>query len=129
MATEKSGARMTGFIDKLASAIATAEGFFHPDPTVAPRRNNNPGDLMEADPAHPGKMRLRKFATAREGTAWLYFQIALDIRRGLTLRQFISKFAPPTENNTANYIAETSRRVGIPADEPMLQYLELNRIP
>jgi len=31
-------------------------------------------------------------------------QIELDQGRGLTLEQFISKFAPPSENDTKNYL-------------------------
>jgi hypothetical protein len=111
-------------IDKIASAIATAEGFFSPDPNVLPRRNNNPGDLRV-----PGGGPIRKFATKEEGIAWLYFQIALDIRRGLTLQQLISKWAPPNENNTANYIAETARRTGLPLDVPLWKFLSLVKTP
>lgn len=41
-------------------------------------------------------------------------QIRLDASRGLTLEQFIAKYAPPSENSTATYIANVSAWTGIP---------------
>lgn len=35
-------------VTKLGIAIATAEGFFFPDPAVIPRRAHNPGDLTKS---------------------------------------------------------------------------------
>jgi len=35
-------------VDQLAQAIATAEGFFNPDPNVIPRRAHNPGNLTKS---------------------------------------------------------------------------------
>ncbi|HLZ12548.1 MAG TPA: hypothetical protein VKP58_08170 [Candidatus Acidoferrum sp.] len=35
-------------IDLLAQAIATAEGFFNPNPNVVPRRAHNPGNLTKS---------------------------------------------------------------------------------
>lgn len=43
-------------------------------------------------------------------------QIRLDASRGLTLQQFIAKYAPETENQTATYIANVSAWTGIPPD-------------
>jgi len=116
-------------IESICCAIATAEGAFHPDPNVAPRRTNNPGDIMESDPARIGKLRLRKFTTLAEGTAALYADIAIKIRRGLTLRELISIYAPPNENDTSNYINETVRRTGIDPDVKLWTLLRLERIP
>lgn len=122
--------RSLDFLGRLASAIATAEGWFHPDPRVAPRRNNNPGNIID-----PATGRFRVFSSPAEGIAWLYHQIALDVRRGMTLRQLITKWAPPTENNTELYIRETARRLGLklsgnpPDTDQLWNYLEVIRIP
>jgi len=122
---------VTDLLFKLASAIGTAEGYF-----VAgslPQRHNNPGDLRSAPWLKGAKIEngFWHAKSAGEGIAGLYHQIALDIARGATLRQLISKWAPPGDgNNTENYIAETARRVGIPDDAtPLWNYLSVSAIP
>jgi hypothetical protein len=102
------------FLYRLASAIATAEGFFT-DGTL-PRRDNNPGDLRAAPwLIHPVIVAgFWNAASVAEGIAGIYHQLALDIARGWTLRELISAWAPETDgNNTENYIKETARRVGL----------------
>ena len=117
-------------IFRLASAIATAEGFFVNG--SLPSRDNNPGDLRAA-PWLTNPAVAHGFWVARslpEGIAGLYHQIALDVARGYTLRQLISAWAPPSDgNNTANYISETARRTGLDADTPLWNYLGLEAIP
>ncbi len=54
----------------LARAIARAEGFWHPDPNVLPRRNHNPGDLTDSAGS------IRYFATDESGWAALYDQVS-----------------------------------------------------
>jgi hypothetical protein len=115
----------------LASAIATAEGWFNPDPSVIPRRLNNPGNLRNA-PWLAGAKKEKGFVhfnSAEEGIAGLYHQLALDVSRGLTLEQLIRKYSPASDgNNTENYIVETMRRVKIERDVPIQNYLTLERI-
>jgi hypothetical protein len=121
---------MTDFLFKLASAIASAEGFFVSG--SLPQRFNNPGDLRQAPwLQHPAIVNgFWKASSLQEGIAGLYHQIALDVARGQTLRQFISIYAPPGDNNnTENYLAETARRVGIDPDQPMWNYMDLEKIP
>lgn len=121
----------SNFIFKLASAIATAEGFFTSG--SLPERNNNPGDLRGAPWVLPHPVIEHGFWVASSraaGIAGLYHQIALGIARGESLRQLISIWAPPTENNTTNYIAETARRVGITdLDAPLWNNLDVTRLP
>ena len=122
---------MTGLIDKLASAIATAEGYFVAG--SVPQRNNNPGDLRGAPWLTNPKVinHFVQFSTPGQGIAGLYHQVALDMARGVTLRQLISKWAPPSDgNNTENYLKETARRVGIAdVDQPLQELLEIELIP
>ena len=117
-------------IFKLASAIATGEGFFVNG--SLPARDNNPGDLRAA-PWLTNPAVAHGFWVARslpEGIAGLYHQIALDVARGYTLRQLITAWAPPSDgNNTANYISETARRTGLDADTPLWNYLGIESIP
>ncbi|MGD0012916.1 MAG: hypothetical protein ABSD56_00610 [Bryobacteraceae bacterium] len=120
---------MDNVISRLASAIATGEGFF-----VAgslPSRNNNPGDLRAA-PWRAQPVIRRGFWVAGslpEGIAGLYHEIALDIARGWTLRQLITAWAPASDgNDTENYIRETARRTGLDADTPLWSYLSIDPI-
>lgn len=121
---------MIDLLGKLASAIASAEGYFVPN--SLPSRNNNPGDLRGAPWLQHPKIvnNFVVFESAQSGIAGLYHQVALDIARGATLRQLIVKWAPPAENNTSNYLAETARRVGIVnVDQPLQELLEICHIP
>ncbi len=113
-------------IRAIASAIAIQEGFY-----VAgsrPQRNNNPGDLRAApwltNPVIEGGYV--HFASVALGAGGLYHQIALDVARGVTLRQLISKWAPPTENNTSAYLAAVAARTGLPLDQPLQELLVLD---
>lgn len=46
-------------------------------------------------------------------------QIRLDASRNLTLRQFIYKYAPPTENRSEQYVNNVSLWTGYPPDTPL----------
>ena len=121
---------MEDLIFRLASAIATGEGFFVNG--SLPARDNNPGDLRAA-PWLTNPSVAHGFWVARslpEGIAGLYHQIALDVARGYTLRQLISAWAPHSDgNNTASYISETARRTGLDPDTPLWNYLGIEAIP
>ncbi|MFN7996947.1 MAG: hypothetical protein U0Q18_25255 [Bryobacteraceae bacterium] len=97
----------------LDQAIAQQEGY-GASPSNLPTRLNNPGDLIYA--GQPGATRdasgFARFATAEAGWAALDAQLALDASRGLTLSQEISKWAPPTQNNTAAYLSNISSWTG-----------------
>lgn len=96
----------------LAQAIATQEGYFKSG-TLA-QRNNNPGNLR-AGPRAIAKdgNGLAVYASVNDGWLDLYRQIGLDAGRGLTLAQFIAKYAPPSENNTGAYLANVSGWIGM----------------
>ena len=120
---------MTDFLYKLASAIATEEGFF-----VAgslPQRMNNPGDIRSAPwLQHPALVHGFWMADSiQQGIAGLYHQLALDVARGWTLTQLIYTYAPPADHNrTAEYLANVARMVAIDPKVTMWTYLEIQKL-
>jgi len=91
-------------------------------------RNNNPGNIRWGDPWQG----LRP-ATERDDTAFCQFTNAAYGIRALartlityqdkhllrTIRQIITRWAPPTENNTLGYIHAVARQTGFDADEEL----------
>jgi len=77
--------------------------------------NNNPGNLrfVGQPGATKGEGGFAKFESPEAGAAALSRQVALDVSRGNTLDSFINKYAPPSENNTAQYIAQAQKALGI----------------
>jgi hypothetical protein len=123
---------MTDLLYKLASAIASAEGFYASgDPP--PVRNNNPGDLRGApwltNPEEIGGFV--HFSSPAQGIAGLYHQIALMIARGESLAVLVGHWAPESDgNNESNYLSETARRCGIAdVNQPLQELLEIEHIP
>lgn len=111
-------------IESIARAIAQFEGFYNPGSRA--QRNNNPGNLRYA--GQPGAIGADSagyaiFPTAEAGWQALRRQIQLDASRGLTLEQFIRKYAPPSENPTDAYLRFVSQRTGLaPGDRlPFVQ--------
>ena len=78
-------------------------------------RNNNPGNLrfVGQSGATQGEGGFAKFNTPEDGFQALVNQVQLDQSRGLTLEQFISKYAPSTENDTGTYIQQISEWLGV----------------
>ena len=86
-------------------------------------RNNNPGNLNFAhqpgavlEPAGPGiTPRFARFPTAEAGLEALRDQLCRYITRdGIdTVAGIISKWAPPTENDTAAYIRGVAHSLGV----------------
>lgn len=86
----------------------------------APRgiRNNNPGNLNFVGQAgatrENGSGRFAAFGSAQEGLAALANQLDIYRRRGIdTVQAIISKWAPPSENNTGAYVDRVSRALGV----------------
>jgi hypothetical protein len=102
----------------LFSPAAPASGNPH-DPRGI--RNNNPGNLNYVGQAGAVREsgpngRFAVFSTAEEGLAALANQLRLYSKRGIrSVRDIISKFAPPGENNTQAYIASVSKSLGVSA--------------
>jgi len=104
----------------LIEAIARIEGFYIPN--SRPQRNNNPGDLeygafaklhgadrIEEGTPHP---RFAHFPTAEMGFAALHALLTTTGYYTLTIEQAINKYAPPSENNTTNYVQFVCEKVG-----------------
>lgn len=76
-----------------------------------------------AVPVRIGSRTWAGWPTYEEAYAGLVRQIRLDASRGMTLSQFVSKYAPAYENRTDDYIAYVSSRTGIPPDGVMADYI------
>ena len=85
--------------------------------------NNNPGNLRFAGQAGAvkGEKGFARFSTPEAGFKALKNQIALDAKRGLNLAQFVAKYAPPSENNTTQYIKQVIKATGASAKTPLHQ--------
>jgi hypothetical protein len=113
---------------KLAQLIATEEGFFKSG--TLPQRSNNPGDLRHSphsrhDPNDPNA--IGDIDTVADGWADLERQLKIDASRGMTLRQAIYSWAPPSENNTAQYLQFVIDGFGgaVDGDTPLSMALEI----
>ncbi len=114
---------MTDLLYRLCSAIATQEGRF---------ASNNPGDLRSApwivSPAPTIEGGFWKPVSRAQGIAGMYHQVALDIARGATLRTLITKWAPPSENQTEAYIAHVKAWSGITDEnQPLQEFLSIEQ--
>lgn len=110
----------------ILTAMAHMEGFFVTG--TRPQRNNNPLDLSwgpEAEKfgATGGDPRFAIFPDAatgwEAGRRWLSVPAKFDSNgnlvggyMGATVEQAINRFAPPVENDTANYVTYVCQAVG-----------------
>ena len=83
--------------------------------------NNNPGNLRFARQygAAQGSGGFAQFSTPEAGYQALVDQVQLDASRGETLAQYITKYAPPSENDTALYIRQASETLGVHPNTPL----------
>ncbi len=82
-----------------------------PDESRIAKAHNNPGNLKFADQTGATKGEaaddggsFAKFESADAGLEALRKQVLKDQEKGLTLREFVSKYAPPGSNDTEAYI-------------------------
>lgn len=86
-------------------------------------RNNNPGNLNFAHQSGATlesgtNARFAKFDTMEQGVAQLARQLMLYRSRGLTtLSSIMGKFAPMSENNTQQYVANLTGRMHVGAND------------
>ena len=109
----------------LRELIANMEGWNKPN-TLA-RRNNNPGNLRSGSgQVGTDANGFAIFPNEETGWAALDRQIALDANRGHTLSSFLNKYAPPSENDTTNYLDYVSSNLGVDPDASLLNILSGN---
>lgn len=90
-------------------------------------RNNNPGNIRRSGDTWQGVA-----AEQTDSAFWKFVSMEYGIRAvavilknyqrkyGLTtVRQMITRWAPPTENDTSAYVAAVAQRVGVNADTPI----------
>jgi len=96
------------------------DSVYIPTGTLADK-NNNPGNLRFVGQAGAtqGEGGFAKFNTPEDGWLALQNQIRLDQSRGLTLAQFVEKYAPSTENDTNLYIQQMSQWLGVDPNVPL----------
>lgn len=100
-------------MSKLAHLIAKEEGYGIPG--AIPTVDNNPGDLRHSPHSFhtaDAPNAIGKIDTPADGWADLERQLGLYASRGMTLTQAIYEFAPPSENNSAEYLAYVCSGLG-----------------
>jgi hypothetical protein len=63
------------------------------------------------------------FASPEAGWTALERQLQIDARAGDTVQTFINSYAPPSENDTGNYLSYLTSGLGVPASTPLSQVL------
>lgn len=89
-------------------------------------RNCNPGNIRNSKTKYLGEVRpsrdaaFKQFETMAWGYRAMFVLLHTYSRNGYrTLRQMITRYAPPVENHTENYIAHVSRWVDLFVDTPL----------
>ncbi len=89
-------------------------------------RNNNPGNLILTSIAWQGKIpaksntdgKFEQFQTMELGIRAMFKDLVNDINKGKnTVRKLINEYAPPSENNTSQYIKDVCQSIGVQPDD------------
>src|SRR5208283_3084446 len=106
---------------RLAELIAAEEGYGIPG--ALPTRNHNPGDLRHSPHSFHSSDApdaIGQIDTPADGWADLVRQLALyadpQHHPGMTVAQAIYDWAPPSENNSAGYLAYVVKGLGVSSD-------------
>lgn len=99
-----------------------ASGYLQHDMPNLPTRNQNPGDLRD-----PSTGNFQKFSSPQEGHAALLNDLTAKMTghssTGLgpdsSLAEFAKTYAPPSENNSAQYAADLANKLGVSPDTPI----------
>lgn len=100
-------------------------------------RNCNPGNIRLSRTKFNGEVRPSRDSAFKQFESMAYGYRAMFVlldtyhkRYGLsTIRQMISRWAPPTENFTDGYIRFVAERTGIDADAPIDSRSERDMVP
>ena len=113
-------------MSKLAQLIAQEEGFFVPG--SLPNRDHNPGNLRHSPHSFHTQSAPDAIGQIDDDTdGWedLERQLNLFAQRGLTLREAIFEFAPPTENNSEGYLSFVCAGLGLPDSALVSEAMEV----
>jgi hypothetical protein len=81
-------------------------------------RNNNPGNLRAVGDQNRDRLGFKVNRTMAEGIQDADHQLDLYAKRGVkTLKQIVSTWAPPGENDTKKYIADMVKETGYGEDD------------
>lgn len=81
---------------------------------------NNPLNLKKAGAKGSGREAFEYFATPEDGFRGAWHQLKLYQNRGLdTPQKIINTWAPPSENDTRNYVQKVCARLGIAPDQKL----------
>jgi hypothetical protein len=86
-------------------------------------RNNNPGNIKDAGIEWKGKIGSNKGFVVFDDVAFgirammINLHTSITVHGNDTLRKYISRYAPPQENDTEQYIQIVSHKTGIAPNE------------
>jgi hypothetical protein len=118
MGREPTAGEFLQMFPEYATGMEMSSNIQIPSSSRLAKVNNNPGNLRYVGQkgATKGEGGFAKFSSPEEGVKALENQIRLDSSRGLTLAQFINKYAPPSENNTSQYLTQMMKTLNVPAN-------------
>lgn len=92
-------------------------------------RNNNPGNIRDSTINWLGETgqnldtSFEEFKTIADGYRAMFVLLSSYIKKGVdTIPAIIAKWAPPTENNTENYISFVVNKTKIPRNQVLTNY-------
>jgi hypothetical protein len=126
--SEQLAAAQAGYNIDTSGKITTSATVNIPATTLA-GKNNNPGNLRFVGQAgaSQGVGGFARFDSPEAGYQALINQIQLDASRGLTVSQFINKYAPPSENATTQYVSQFNAAVGSSSNDK-LSSLDIGKV-
>lgn len=115
-------------VELIVCAISTQEG------ELLSHTRNNPGNLRYAEQhgasrpdGHEGPIRpvepVAQFVTWEAGVVALWRDTWAKVATGMTLRAIIYVFAPPNENNSAEYLSNVAEWTRLPLETPIINIL------
>ena len=112
-----------GFNQPVSSGANSSGTIKIPQSSTLAYVNNNPGNLRYVGQtgAVPGRGGFAKFESPEAGYQALKNQIQIRVNQGKNLASFISQYAPPSENDTNEYINVVSRQLGVSPTTPLKQ--------
>jgi hypothetical protein len=86
-------------------------------------RNNNPGNIRDVGIGWEGKIGSNKGFVVFDDVSWGIRAMMINLHTSITIHEndslykYITRYAPPIENDTAKYIQIVSQKTGIESNE------------